>query len=85
MYANMRNGGDGSGTEKIAKGGEMGVRVGAKEFVCGDEVGEKDLFAITLETWLMGAGKIWKREERGKRWWRSDSSRGWGWSSRWLS
>lgn len=51
-YATRRADGDGLRTEKILEGGEIGVRAGKKELVCGDKAREQDLIAITDETRL---------------------------------
>lgn len=54
MYGDMGNDGDGSGREQIVQVREMGVRTAGKVFVCGDEISEKDMFAVADETWFTG-------------------------------
>lgn len=41
---------DGFGREELAEGGDMGIKSGVKVSVWGDEGGEKNLFAIKVET-----------------------------------
>lgn len=64
MYADKGNYEDGLGGEEIVKGVEMGVSTGANEFVCGDEIGEEDVFVIADETWSTGRGKEVKEGRR---------------------
>lgn len=47
--------------------GETGVRIGAKVSVFGDEVGEKNVVAITNETWLTGGKEKVEEEKRRTR------------------
>lgn len=55
VYTDKENDGDGSGEVVIEEGGETGVRKKiAKVSVCGDELGEEDVFAIVNKTWLTG-------------------------------
>lgn len=56
MYAEMGNDGDNFGKEGFVEGGEMEVGNGADVFVCGDEIGEKNVFAISEKTWLKSEG-----------------------------
>lgn len=49
------------------EGRENGVKTGAKLFLCGDEVGEKNLFAITDETRLLARMRSSEIEERDRR------------------
>lgn len=44
MYANMENSEDGFKEEKILEREEMRVRIVAEVLVCGDKIGENDLF-----------------------------------------
>lgn len=42
----------------------MSVRNGTKVFICGDEVGEEEMFPITDETWLTAEeGEVEERRE----------------------
>lgn len=51
--------------KRIAFGrAQMGVRNGEKKFVCGIEVGERDVIVIKDETWLTGEGGRRRREKR---------------------
>lgn len=54
LYVDMRNDGDGFRKEGIVEEEKVGVRIGAKLLVCGDEVRKEDVSAITNETWLTG-------------------------------
>lgn len=60
--ANTGTDGDGFGRVEVLKEGEVGVRIGAKVFACGNEAG-KVVFAVTDETWLT----IRKKELEKKR------------------
>lgn len=64
MYAHLGNGADGVGREKIVEEGKVGAKTGMKVLVCGDEVGENDVFTIMDETPLPGGGK--RLKEKGK-------------------
>lgn len=66
MYPDMEIGGVGFEREEIVEGGEMAVRMGAKKLFCGDEVGEKNLFAFMEETWLTGWGEPVKERKKSK-------------------
>lgn len=52
MYADMESDGDRVERKEIVMGEKLEARIGAKAFVCGDEVGERGVFAITDKTWL---------------------------------
>lgn len=56
LYADMRNIEDSFGTEEIVEGEEMRRKTGTKNFVCGEEVREEDVFALTDETRLTDWG-----------------------------
>lgn len=64
IYADMGNNRDGFGLEEILEGRDMGVRTTAEVFVCRDEVGEEDVFAIQDKIWLTIGGA--ELEERRK-------------------
>lgn len=49
MHADIETDGGGLGKEEILKASEMGMRTGTRVFFCRDEVGEKNVFAITDE------------------------------------
>lgn len=63
-HADMGNDEDGFGREDVFEGGEMGVRIGPKEFVCGVELGEENVLAITVETCFRMPRKKWRRKAR---------------------
>lgn len=66
MCATMGDDEDGLGREKITERNELKVRTGAKAFVCGDEVGEENVFTVTDDSWLTdrpGSGGREKRDE----------------------
>lgn len=67
-YAHTRTDGVGFRREKIVKGKKMKTEGGGKVFICGEAVGEEELFAITDETWLAGRGQQEKGKRRQKRW-----------------
>lgn len=52
MYADIKNYGDDSEEVEFRQGEHVGMKIGAKAFVCGGEVGEKKIFVITDEIWL---------------------------------
>lgn len=57
MYACMVNDGDDFRKERILEKEKMEVRICAKIFFCGDEVGKEKVIAVTNETWLTGRGE----------------------------
>lgn len=50
MYVDMESDGDAFGIENFVEEEEMEVGIGEKVLVCGDEVGEKNMFALTEES-----------------------------------
>lgn len=52
VYADVRSDRGGLRREEIVEEGEMGVRIGTKVAVCGDEVGEENVLVVTDATSL---------------------------------
>lgn len=67
MYANVGTGEAGFGKEETIEEEEMGVRTGAKELLCADEVGEWDVLFIMDVTQLKGGEEKGGREKGDRR------------------
>lgn len=63
----MSSAADSFGREENVKGRESKVKIGIKETVCLDEIGEKNAFATTDETRLTGRGGRNEKKKRKKR------------------